>query len=184
MNKGKLIVISGPSGCGKGTVINKLLGLDDNLRLSVSMTTREPRPGEIDGFHYYFVDNNKFKSGIDDNDFLEYAEYNGNYYGTPKSKIIEMQNNGINVILDIEVQGAEQVRNAELDNLTTIFLMPPSFEELRDRLNGRGTESEEVINNRLNRAKEEMAFKDKYDYIVVNDDLEKAVDDIYKIIKK
>ena len=182
MNKGKIIVISGPSGCGKGTVIKELLNRDNSLKLSVSMTTRKPRPGEANGREYYFISKSEFERRIAIGDLLEYTEYNGNYYGTPKSEMYDFQNKGFNIILDIEIEGARNVKNAKPDNLVTIFLAPPSFEVLEKRLRGRGTESDEVITRRLERAKTEMLEQDKYDFTVINDELEKAVDDVYYII--
>ncbi len=183
MKKGKLVIISGPSGCGKGTIISNLLRMDDNFKLSVSMTTRKPRPGEINGVHYYFVGKDDFRQGILNGDFLEYTEYGGNFYGTPKKEIAEIQDTGADVLLDIEVVGTENVRKTNPDNLITIFLMPPSFGELEKRLSGRGTETRKNITERLERAKEELHYKDDYDYIVVNDDLKRAVNEIYQIIK-
>lgn len=182
MNKGKIIVISGPSGCGKGTVIAKLLDMDSSFRLSVSMTTRAPRPGEKNGREYYFVSKETFESRIQSGDLLEYTNYNGNYYGTPKKEMYDAQQKGINILLDIEVEGADNVRLAAPENLITIFLAPPSFEELRRRLTERGTEPPEVIERRLQRAKEELGEKEKYDYIVINDDLEQTVQAVYEII--
>lgn len=184
MNEGKLIVISGPSGCGKGTIIKELLRIDKNLKLSVSMTTRKPRAGETDGVEYFFVTNDVFREKILCGDLIEYTQYSGNFYGTPRSEVSQMQKKGYDVLLDIEVEGAENVRKKKMDNLTTIFLIPPDFEELRKRLEGRGTENAEAVAMRMKRAQEEMKYKDKYDYIVVNDSLECAVKEIYNIIKK
>ena len=183
MDKGNIIVISGPSGCGKGTVIGELLKKDSSFQLSVSMTTRLPRPGEVDGRDYYFVSKEVFEQRIADGDLLEYTNYNGNFYGTPKKELSTRQAAGINIILDIEVEGADNIRKANLENVVTIFLAPPSFEELRRRLIGRGTEPIEVIENRLARAKIELAEQNQYDYVIINDVLEKAVDDIYKLVK-
>ena len=184
MKKGKIVVISGPSGCGKGTVIDALLKMDDSLKLSVSMTTRAPRPGEQNGREYYFVTPEEFQKRIDTGDLLEYTNYNGNFYGTPQKEMYAMQDQGITVILDIEVEGAENVRKAAPQNLLTIFLAPPSVEELRKRLVGRGTETPEVIEKRLARALEEMKEQEKYDYIVMNDDLDETIQNVYQIIKK
>ena len=181
--KGKIVVISGPSGCGKGTVIAKLLDRESNLKLSVSMTTREPRPNECHGREYYFVTKQEFEKRIASGDLLEYTEYNGNYYGTPKTELEKAREQGNDILLDIEIEGAENVRRAGLDNLVTIFLAPPSFEELRKRLILRGTESPEVIERRLARAEKELAEKSEYEYVVINDDLETAVDEVYYIIK-
>lgn len=184
MAKGKIVVISGPSGCGKGTVIQELLKCDNRLKLSVSMTTRAPRPGEVHGREYYFTDEKEFKNRIQTGDLLEYTNYNGNYYGTPSKEMYEMQEKGYTILLDIEIEGAANVRKAAPENLLTIFLAPPSFEELERRLVGRGTESAEVIAKRLARAKEELKEQDKYDYVVVNDDLDNTVKEIYRLIKQ
>ena len=184
MKKGKIVVISGPSGCGKGTVIQELLKRDEHLKLSVSMTTRAPRPGEENGREYYFVTQEEFQNRIQTGDLLEYTNYSGNFYGTPSKEMYEMQQKGYTILLDIEIEGAENVRKAAPDNLVTIFLAPPSFEELQRRLVGRGTEEADVIAKRLARAKEELKEQDKYDYVVINDDLEQAVKHIYQLIKQ
>ena len=184
MKQGKVIVISGPSGCGKGTIINELLKLDSNFKLSVSMTTRQPRPYETNGVEYFFVTKEEFERRIEAGDLLEYTCYNSNYYGTPKSEIEKAQASGTDILLDIEVEGAENARHAGLDNLITIFIVPPSFEELKKRLICRGTEDAETISKRLLRAEEELIQQHKYDYIVVNDCLDDAVKNIYEIIKK
>lgn len=182
MSEGKLIIISGPSGCGKGTVINKLLSSHKELCLSVSMTTRKPRPGEKDGVHYHFTDSENFKFLIESKGLLEYTHYGENYYGTPVKPIEDAVKNGKSVILDIEVEGAHNVRSLGLDNVVSIFLVPPSFTELEARLRGRGTETEEQIKMRLERAEQEMSHKDNYDYVVTNGDLDVAVKEIENII--
>ena len=184
MNKGKIVVISGPSGCGKGTIIQELLKKDSALKLSVSMTTRAPRPGEENGVQYYFVSKEEFQKRIEKGDLVEYTCYNNNFYGTPISEMYASQEQGFTVLLDIEVEGAENVRKAAPDNLVTIFLAPPSFEELRKRLIERGTETLDVIEKRLERAKFEMTQQHLYDYVVINDDLATAVEEVYQIIKQ
>lgn len=180
-NKGKLIVYTGASGVGKGTIMKELLSKDPTVRLSVSATTRSPRPGEINGREYFFVTKEEFEKMIDDEGFLEYASYCGNYYGTPKKAVEEMLENGFNVMLEIEVQGGLQIIK-KCPDCTSIFIMPPSQEELEKRLRGRGTESEEVILERLNAAKTEITYSDKYNFVVVNDDVSKAAEEIMKII--
>ena len=174
---GLLIVMSGFSGAGKGTVMKKLLSEYDNYVFSVSMTTRKPREGEVDGREYFFVDRKTFEENIAKDGFVEYAEYCGNYYGTPKAYIIEQLKQGKNVLLDIEVQGAMQIKEKYPDVLM-VFITPPSIEVLISRLRARGTESEEVIRKRVERAKVESTFMDKYEYLVINDDLDKAVKEL------
>ena len=181
MNKGRVIIISAPSGTGKGTVIAKLIETHKNISLSVSATTREPRTGEIGGVHYFFITRDEFYKMAEEGKFLEYAEYAGNCYGTPLPPIIEKTAAGINVILEIEVQGFKQVKE-KMPEAVSIFLIPPSMEELERRLRSRGTDSEETILKRLEIAKSEMALSEKYDYIVVNDDVDRAVREIIKII--
>ena len=179
--KGLLVIFSGPSGSGKGTIMKSLLASRDDTVLSVSMTTRAPRPGEIDGYHYHFVTREEFQKTIDEDGFLEYAEYNGNFYGTPEAPIRRLLNEGKNVMLEIEVQGAEKVMDHRSD-VVSIFITIPSFEELERRLRGRGTESEEVIRGRMKTSQHELSRAFRYQYIVLNDEVEKAVGRINTII--
>jgi guanylate kinase len=176
--KGILLVISGFSGAGKGTVVNRLMEKYDEYALSISMTSRSPRPGEQDGVNYFFVSREKFEKTIAENGFLEYAEYCGNYYGTPKEFVNKQLEAGKNVILEIEIQGATNIKKVFPESLL-IFITPPSAEELEKRLKGRGTETDEVIAKRLRRAYEESDGMDTYDYIIVNDDLETCVEDVH-----
>ena len=180
-DKGLLLVISGPSGTGKGTVCKRLLEKNKDIFLSVSATTREPREGEIDGVSYHFYDEDKFRNLIAKNQFIEWAAFCDNYYGTPKAPVIENIDNGRDVMLEIEIEGAMKVRAKHPEGVY-IFLFPPSIEVLEERLKGRGTETDEVIAKRLARAKEEFKMCTKYNYYVVNDDLEKAVEEIEAII--
>ncbi len=182
MNNGILIILSGPSGSGKDTVLNELVKNREDIKISVSMTTREKRQGEIDGYHYYFVDRDYFERKISEDKMLEYAEYADNYYGTPKAPVDEMLSNGKAVILKIEVQGAEKIRKLYSD-VISIFLMPPSMRVLEERLRARNTEDEETINHRLVIAREEMKKAPEYDYVVINDTVENAVAGIETIIK-
>lgn len=179
--KGLLIIFSGPSGSGKGTIMKSLLASRDDTVLSVSMTTRAPRPGEIDGYHYHFVTREEFKKTIEEDGFLEYAEYNGNFYGTPEAPIRRLLNEGKNVMLEIEVQGAEKVMDHRSD-VVSIFITTPSYEELERRLRGRGTEPEEVIRGRMKTSQYELSRAFRYQYIVLNDEVEKAVERITTII--
>ena len=172
--RGKLYVISGPSGVGKGTLVSKLLELRDDVALSVSATTRSPRPGEVDGKNYFFLTKEKFKDLIDADGFIEWAEYAYNFYGTPLDFVEEQLAAGKNVILEIEVQGAFQVKE-KLPDATLIFIEPPSMDELERRIIGRGTESEDVIESRMRTARVEMERKMEYDITVMNDDVDSAV---------
>lgn len=181
MNKGRLIVFSAPSGCGKGTMLAEILK-DNSFRCSVSTTTREPRKGEIDGVHYYFISKEEFQRRIANDEFMEYAEYCQNSYGTLKSEVDQYLESGINVILEIEVQGAMKMREIRPDALF-VFIAPPSVDELRRRLNKRGTETPEVIEQRIETAVNELKFMPKYDYIIVNDALEDAVSDFFAVIR-
>jgi len=181
--KGKLIVISAPSGTGKGTVIGHLLKLKPDFAFSVSATTRKPRPGETDGVEYHFISKDEFQKMIENNEFLEHASFVGEHYGTPAKPIIDYINNGATVILDIEVVGAKQVMSKNIDELTTIFIMAPDMNELEKRLRGRGTDTEEKINARIERAKQELEEKSHYDHIVINDNSKRAAKEILNIIE-
>ncbi len=180
MAKGRLIVISGPAGTGKGTVVNGLMERE-RYALSVSATTRAPRGFEQDGINYFFKTVEEFEEMIKNNEFLEYAKFVDNYYGTPKKFVLDKLEEGKNVLLEIEVQGALQVKK-NYPEATLIFLLPPSMEELESRLRGRATDSEETILKRLARAEEEMSYKDKYDFQVVNFEVDQAVQEIEDII--
>ena len=181
MKRGKLLVISGPSGVGKSTVLKALFEGRDDLYFSVSATTRAPRPGEEHGVNYYFIEPEMFHQWITDGEFLEYAEYVGNFYGTPKKYVDEAMEQGKDVILDIEVQGAIQVTSKRPDAVR-IFIAPPSWSELERRLTERGTDSPEKVQKRLVRAKVELQTANTYDYFVINDTVERAVREINAIM--
>ena len=183
MKEGKLIVVSGPSGVGKDTIVNKYLEKHPEDQLSISMTSRAIRDGEVDGVNYYYKTKEEFEKAIIDGDLLEYTLYNGNYYGTPKTEIEKRIKNGINVILVIEVVGAKNVKEMMDDKCTLIFILPPSMKELKERLINRGTDSLESIEGRMTIAKEEIKTSKIYDYKIVNDDLDKAVNELENIIK-
>ena len=182
MSKGRSFIISGPSGVGKSTVLKGLMEKRGNLYFSVSATTRQPRPGEEDGVQYFFRTREEFERMIADNELLEYAEYNGNYYGTPLPPIDAWLDEGKNVVLEIEVQGAEKVMH-KLPDAVSMFIVPPSAAVLEERLRGRGTETEEVILGRLAAAKREFAAAKLYQYIVCNDVVDNAVEQIETILK-
>ena len=179
--RGKLLVISGPSGTGKSTVIGHLRQLRPGLEFSVSATTRAPRPGEEDGREYFFVTRERFDEMVENNELLEHATFVGNSYGTPRSQVESRLEKGITVILDIEVQGAAQVK-AAMPEAVTVFLAPPSLEALEERLRGRGTETEEKILSRLETAEKEMLLAPTYDYTVINDCAERAAREINDIL--
>ena len=179
--KGNLIVISGPSGSGKGTIIKELLSINKKLWLSISMTTRNIRPGDIPNESYYFLTREEFESRIKEDKFLEYAEYNGNYYGTPKDKIEDYLNKGIDVILEIEIQGALKIKEKVKDAIF-IFIMPPSLKELKRRLIGRNTETIDKVISRFTTAYKEINEVTKYNYVVVNDEIHNSVEKVNSII--
>lgn len=183
MRKGLLFIISGPAGSGKGTVVKELIERHKELKLSISATTREPRAGEIHGVHYYYISKEEFEDRIKKGKMLEYTTYSQNYYGTPEKEVLEAMENGFDVILEIEVDGAMQIKK-KLENSVLIMLTPPNSQILENRLRGRGTEKEDVIRWRLERAKEELKLLTEYDYSVVNNDNEadKCAETIYSII--
>ena len=179
--KGIIIVVSGFSGVGKGTIMKELIKRYDSYALSISATTRNPRPGEENGREYFFVSNEEFEKLINENGLIEHAGYVNHYYGTPRKYVEDKLAEGIDVILEIEIQGALQIKK-QYNDAVLLFVMPPSAETLKTRLCGRGTETEEVIKGRLERAKEESLGIENYDYIVINDDLDKCVEQVNDII--
>ena len=180
--KGKIVVISGPSGVGKGTICKKIMELI-NAKFSVSTTTRSPREGEVEGRDYFFVSKEEFKEKIEEGEFLEYNIYNDNYYGTSKKEIFNMIDKGINALLEIDVNGAYNIKKRFPDALL-IYIAPPSMEVLRQRLIDRGTEEISVIENRLKIAEEELKRVDFYDYVIINDDLDTAINEVKECILK
>ncbi|HIV18960.1 MAG TPA: guanylate kinase [Candidatus Merdivicinus intestinigallinarum] len=180
MSKGVLMVFSGPSGCGKGTVLKEFFAQGGQAFLSVSATTRSPRPGEEDGVHYYFLSKEDFESKIAQDEILEHACYCGNYYGTPRGPVYERLERGENVILEIEVQGALQIRE-KCPEAVLVFILPPSLQELKRRLVDRNTEDMETVERRLNAAADEIRMAYQYDYVVVNDALDDAVQELKTI---
>ena len=181
VKKGTLFVISGPSGVGKGTLVSMLREKHPEIKLSVSATTRNPRPGEINGTHYFFLTKEDFKNRIELGEFLEWAEFSGNLYGTNKNFVEKMLEDGQNIILEIEVQGALQVKN-KLKDVILIFIEPPSFEELKERLIKRCTETEEEIQKRLAIVKKELEQKHEFNYVMINDNLDTALQNLKTII--
>ena len=179
--KGLLLVVSGPSGAGKGTICKALLNKNDQIKLSVSATTRKPRTGEVDGVNYFFIEKEKFTQMIEEGEFLEYAQIYDNFYGTPKAAIMECLEKGQDVILEIEMQGASQIKEVCPDGVF-IFVLPPSLEELKNRIVGRGTETVEEIEKRFSCAFDEINKIVDYDYFIVNDDVEKSVKQVEGII--
>ncbi len=179
--RGKLIVVSGPSGVGKGTVLSRVFDREDNLWKSVSATTRAPRAGEKDGVDYFFIDRETFKKEVEQGGFIEWAEYSGNLYGTPLKSVEEHLERGENVILEIDVQGALQIRD-KIPSAVLVFIEPPSLEELKRRLSMRETETEEAISMRMNAAKVELSHKMEYDRQFVNDDIERCADELARCI--
>lgn len=182
VSKGLLIVVSGPSGAGKGTICKELLKNNSQIKVSISATTRGPRIGEEDGVNYFFIEKDKFENMIDKNEFLEYATVYDNYYGTPKQYVMDSLKNGNDVLLEIDIVGALQIKD-RFDDAVFIFILPPSLEELKNRIIGRGTESLSDIEKRHGSAIAEIEQVIKYDYAVVNDDVSRAVQDIEAIIR-
>ena len=182
MNK-KLFVVSGSSGVGKGTVLKKFLEQNPDFMLSISCTTRKPREGEVDGVNYFFISKDEFKNSIENNKFLEWAEFAGNFYGTKKKFINQCLLEGKNIILEIDTQGALKVKK-QMPEAVLIFICPPSLEALESRLRGRHTEDEETIQKRLKEVKEEIKRAENFDYRIVNDNLDNAVSELEKIINK
>ncbi len=181
MSKGLLFVVSAPAGCGKDTILEQVLAKEENVGYSVSATTRAPRPGEVDGTHYFFLTRERFEEMIENGEVLEYTEYCGNYYGTPKAGVERMLAEGKDVVLKIEVEGAMNIKKLFPD-CTLVFILPPSMQELERRLRKRGTEDEPTIMRRIAQAKNEIDTAVNYDYFVVNDDLEDAVNDLVAVI--
>lgn len=182
MANGNLFIISAPSGTGKTTILNRILSDLQGVGFSVSHTTREPRPGEVDGKDYFFVNRAVFQTMLEQDDFLEHAEVHGNLYGTSKAVIDNLLQEGKDVILDIDVQGARQIRQKGVMQAVFIFIAPPSLADLEKRLTSRGTDSEPVITTRLQNARRELADMDMYDYIIVNDEIENGVEVLRSII--
>ncbi len=180
--QGLLVVISGPSGTGKGTIVKELLSGSDPIMLSVSATTRKPRVGEVNGVNYYFVSRDEFTHLVETDGMLEHAEYCGNCYGTPRKPVEDALDSGRDVLLEIEVQGALQIKQ-KCPECVTLFILPPSIEELEHRLRGRGTEDEDTIRNRMDQLERELSFVSQYDYAVVNDNLQEALDDVRAILR-
>lgn len=181
MSSGLLVVISGPSGSGKGTICKRLIDEIENINVSVSATTRKPRIGEIEGKNYFFIDEDEFVKKINNDDFLEYALVYGNYYGTPKKTVLKQIDDGKDIILEIDIQGALKVKE-NYPKGVFIFILPPSLEELKNRIEGRGTDSKEVIHRRLKCAYDELNYAFQYDYVVLNDEVDSAVEKIKEII--
>ena len=181
-NPKKLIILTGPSGVGKGTVVKEIIGKDKNIRLSISATTREPREGEKEGESYYFLNQEKFKEMIKQNLFLEWAQFAGNYYGTPISSVNEKIKKGFTVLLEIEVDGAKQIKE-KFPNSLSIFLLPPNKGELERRIRNRGTEKEEAIKKRLSRANYEISVSNQFDFAITNHNVFETAKKIIKFIK-
>lgn len=182
MRKGSLFIFSGPSGIGKDTVLKEVIASSDNIKLSISSITRQMREGEIEGEKYHFVSREEFEEMINKKELLEYNEYIGNFYGTPKAPVVDWMNKGYDVILEIDVNGAFKVKK-KMPEAVMVFMLPKSIDVLRHRLEKRGTESPETIEKRLRQAAREIAFAPEYDYVFFNDDLETAVNDLKSIIR-
>ncbi len=181
--RGLIFVISAPSGTGKTTIAKALMSIDQHISFSVSMTTREPRPGEVDGFDYHFVSKDQFKSMVEDDQLLEYAEVFGNFYGTPKAQVEMALSQGEDLLFDIEWQGHNQLASSARDDLASVFILPPSKKELLNRLQLRNTDSNNTIETRMNHVNFELSHWHKYDYHVINRNLDESVDKLYSILK-
>lgn len=182
MEKGTLFVVSAPSGCGKGTILRPILEASDRIYYSVSATTRQPRSEDVDGVTYRFMTKEGFETLISENGFFEYAKYCDNYYGTPKAPVLEHLENGDDVILEIETQGAFNIKK-EMPEAVLIFILPPSLKELRRRLEKRGSENSEVIDKRMSEAAREISLAKDYDYVIINDGIEEAIEDFKTVCK-
>lgn len=182
MGEGIMLVVSGPSGCGKGTICKELLRRNEGINVSVSATTRKPRKGEVEGVNYFFVSENKFKSMIKSEEVLEYAHVHGSYYGTPKKFVFDKLESGEDILLEIDVQGAMQIKD-KYPQAIFIFIIPPSMEELKNRIIKRGTESKDDIEIRFKNAFKELEYVNEYDYIVINDEVKEAVSKIECIVQ-
>jgi guanylate kinase len=181
--RGRLYVLSGPAGAGKGTVLREVFSHMDDLAYSVSYTTRAPRPGEIEGVHYFFIDEDTFKKMVSEGKFLEWAKVHGHYYGTMKDTVLEALEKGVDVLLEIDIQGAEQVKR-QMPEAITVFIQPPTFEELVRRLTERGTEGPEDLALRIKNAEREIQCADRFEYRIINDTVDRAAEDFINIIKK
>ncbi|WP_416198099.1 MAG: guanylate kinase [Sporanaerobacter sp.] len=181
MEEGLLVVVSGPSGCGKGTICKELLGRNKDIIISISATTRKPRNGEVEGVNYFFIDKEQFDAMVQNDEFIEYANVHGNFYGTPKKFVLDKLKNGENILLEIDVQGAIQIKKMYPEAIL-IFIVPPSMEELKNRIVGRGTESESDIEKRYENAFKELEYIKEYEYMVINDEVIAAVEKIESII--
>lgn len=181
--RGLMLVLSSPSGAGKSTIARALLEREDELFLSISLTTRPPRPGEVDGRDYFFVTEEEYQKKVGDNELLEHARVFNNHYGTPRSLVERHLISGEDVLFDIDWQGTQQLRESARDDVISIFILPPSYEELEKRLTGRGQDSEDVINKRMAKAADEMSHWPEYDYVIVNDVIEESIQNVQAILK-
>lgn len=181
--RGIMLVLSSPSGAGKSTIARAILEQEDDLFMSVSLTTRPPRPGEQDGRDYYFVSEGEYQNRLDQDDLLEHAEVFGNFYGTPRSLVEKHLSAGEDVLFDIDWQGTQQLGEAAREDLVSIFILPPSYEELEKRLTGRGQDSEDVVRTRMSKAADEMSHWPEYDYVIVNDVIEESIHNVQAILK-
>lgn len=181
--RGMMLVLSSPSGAGKSTIARAILESEDELFMSISLTTRPPRPGEEDGRDYYFVTEDEYRRRLEDDDLLEHAEVFGNFYGTPRSLVEKHLKAGEDMLFDIDWQGTQQLGEAARDDLVSIFILPPSYEELEKRLTGRGQDSEDVVRTRMSKAADEMSHWPEYDYVIVNDVIEESIHNVRAILK-